>query len=201
MVPEEERAEFISHLKSLTAHNPAAHLLHHIRLKNGPLKLVLGNYRAYTDGSGEIMGYTALLTPMGGIISLSSLELHSLEEPRVKPEPVIQKVTLPPPKSPVRVKKKKQMKDYVTELSESVEQVQYPVFAIDTAGKVIAWNRAIAELSGVEAADMIGRDSYAYAGVLAGEKRPMLVDYIVKTPHDLKLKNQDSSYLLKALTR
>ena len=56
------------------------------------------------------------------------------------------------------------------------------------AGKVIAWNRAIAELTGVEAADMIGRDGYAYAGVLVGEKRPMLIDYIVKTPHDLKLK-------------
>jgi CheY-like chemotaxis protein len=188
IVPEDECAEFTSHLKSLTAQNPAAHLLHHIRLKNGPLKLVLGNYRAYTDGAGKVMGYTALLTPMGGIISLSSLALHSLEEPRVKPEPVIQKVSVPAPESHTVVKKKKRMKDYVTELSESVENVQYPVFAIDTAGKVIAWNRAIADLSGVSAADMIGRDNYAYAGVLAGEKRPMLIDYIVRIPHDLKLK-------------
>jgi PAS domain S-box-containing protein len=86
------------------------------------------------------------------------------------------------------VKKKKRIKDYMAELSESVEHVQYPVFAIDTGGKVIAWNRAIADLSGVAAADMIGRGNYAYAGVLAGEMRPMLVDYIVKTPHDLKLK-------------
>ena len=85
-------------------------------------------------------------------------------------------------------RKKKRMKDYVTELSESVEHVQYPVFAIDPAGKVIAWNRAIAELTGVRAADMIGRDGYAYAGVLVGEKRPMLIDYIIKSPHDLKLK-------------
>ena len=67
-------------------------------------------------------------------------------------------------------KKKKRMKDYVTELSESVEHVQYPVFAIDTAGKIIAWNRAIAELTGETAADMIGRDEYAYADVLTGEK-------------------------------
>jgi CheY-like chemotaxis protein len=187
-MPEDERAEFISHLKSLTAQNPAAHLLHHIRPKNGPLKLVLGNYRAFTDGSGEITGYTALLTPMSGIISVSSLALHSLEEPKVKPEPVVQTVSLPPPGHRAPAKKKKRMQDYISELSESVEHVQYPVFAINIAGKVIAWNRAIAELTGVEAADMIGRDGYAYAGVLVGEKRPMLIDYIVKTPHDLKLK-------------
>jgi CheY-like chemotaxis protein len=187
-IPEDERAEFTSHLKSLTAQNPAAHLLHHIRSNNGPLKLVLGNYRAFTDGSGEVTGYTALLTPMSGIISLSSLELHSLEEPKVKPEPMIQKVSLPAPEHPVPLKKKKRVKDYVSELSESIDNVQYPVFAIDVAGKVIAWNRAIAEITGVEAADMIGRDGYAYAGVLVGEKRPMLIDYIVRTPHNLKLK-------------
>jgi CheY-like chemotaxis protein len=187
-IPEDERAEFTTHLKSLTAQSPAAHLMHHVRPDTGPLMLVLGNYRAFMDNSGTVTGYTALLTPMSGIISLSSLELHSLEEPRVRPEPVVQKVTLPAPGSPVPVKKKKRVKDYVTELSESVENVQYPVFAIDTAGKVIAWNRAIAELSGVKAADMIGRDGYACAGALVGEKRPMLIDYIVKTPHDLKLR-------------
>ena len=188
VIPEGERAEFTSHLKALTAQNPATHLLHHVRPDTGPLKLVLGNYRVFLDGSGAVTGYTAILTPMSGIISLSSLELHSLEEPKMKPEPVIQKVHYPPPESPVMAKKKRKMKDYVTELSESVEHVQYPVFAIDTAGKIIAWNRAIADLTGATAADMIGRDKYSYAFVLTGEKRPMLIDYIIRVPHDLKLK-------------
>jgi PAS domain S-box-containing protein len=187
-IPEDERAEFINHLTSLSAQNPAVHLLHYIRSENGPLKLVLGNYRAFIDSSGKVTGYTALLNPMSGIISLSSLELHSLEEPKIKPEPVIQKVTLPSPQRTAAVKKKKQMKDYVTELSESVEHVQYPVFAIDVAGKVIAWNRAIVKLTGVDAEDMIGRNAYAHAEVLVGEKRPMLIDYIVKIPHDMKLR-------------
>jgi PAS domain S-box-containing protein len=186
-IPEDERGEFISHLKALTAQNPAVHLLHHVRAKNGPLKLVLGNYQGVVDGSGRVTGYTALMTPMAGIISVSSLALHSLEEPRVRPEPVVQTVSLPPPEHPAPAKKKKRMQDYVSELAESVEHVQYPVFAIDTAGKVIAWNRAVAELTGVEAADIIGRDGYAHTGVLTGEKRPMLIDYIAKTPHDLKL--------------
>ncbi|RPI36083.1 MAG: response regulator, partial [Methanoregulaceae archaeon] len=188
-IPEDELSEVISHLKALTAQNPAVHLLHHVREKNGPLKLVLGNYQAFMDGSGRVTGYTAFLTPMAGIISVSSLALHSLEEPRVRPEPLVQTVSLPPPKHPAPAKKKKKrMQEYVSELAESVEHVQYPVFAIDTTGKVIAWNRAVAELTGVEAAGMIGRDGYAHAGVLTGEKRPMLIDYIAKTPHDLKLR-------------
>jgi CheY-like chemotaxis protein len=186
-IPEDEYAEFATYLKSLTTQNPAIHLLHHIR-SNGSLKLVLGNYRVFMDASGEITGYTAILTPMSGIISLSSLALHSLEEPRIQPEPRVQKVTMPPPESHVAVKKKRRTKDYFTELSDSVEHVRYPVFAIDTAGKVIAWNPAIAELTGIASSDMIGRGGYAYADVLVGEKRPMLVDYLAKTPHDLKLR-------------
>ena len=186
-IPEDERAELATHLKSLTAKNPAAHLLHHVR-SGGSLKLVLGNYRAFLDTSSEVSGYTALLTPMSGIISLSSLALHSLEEPKVRPEPRVQKVAMPPPESPAPVKKKRRTKDYFVELAESVENVQYPVFAIDTGGKVIAWNRAIAELTGIGSEDMIGRGGYAYSDVLVGEKRPMLVDYIAKTPHDLKVK-------------
>ena len=186
-IPEDERAEFATYIKSLTAQNPAIHLLHHVR-SNGALKLVLGNYRIFTDPAGEVTGYTAILTPMSGIISLSSLALHSLEEPRVKPEPLVQKVTMPPTESHVTVRKKRRTKDYFTELSESVEHVQYPVFAIDTAGKVVAWNRAIAELTGIGAADMVGKGGYAYSDVLVGEKRPMLIDYLAKIPHDLKLK-------------
>jgi CheY-like chemotaxis protein len=186
-IPEDERPEFTNHLATLSAQNPDAHLLHHIR-SHGSLKLVLGNYRAFTDDSGEITGYNALLTSVTGIISLSSLELHSLEEPKARPEPEIQKAPVSVAESPAPVKKKKRLKEYFAELSVSVENVHYPLLAIDTAGRVIAWNRAIAELTGVDAADMIGRDDYAHAYVLTGEKRPMLIDYIVQVPHDQKLR-------------
>jgi len=51
-------------------------------------------------------------------------------------------------------------------------------FAVDRAGKVIAWNRAIEEMTGVPKADMIGKDNYAYALPFQGEHRPILVDFI-----------------------
>jgi PAS domain S-box-containing protein len=186
-IPEDERPEFTSHLATLSAQTPDAHLMHHIR-SHGSLKLVLGNYRAFTDDTGSVTGYNALLTPVSGIISLSSIELFSLEEPKARPEPAVQKVPESAAESPVPAKKKKRLKEQVSELQESVEHVHYPLFAIDSAGRIIAWNRAVADLTGVPASDMIGRDGYAHAAVLTGEKRPMLIDYIVQLPHDENLK-------------
>ena len=188
ILADDERDEFLGHLTSLTINNPAIHILHHVRLDDGSLKVFLGNYRANTDNSGAITGYTALLTNLAGIVSLSSLQLYAMEEPRVQPEPVIQKVALPPRDASLPPKKKKKVKDYFTELAASVENVQYPVFALDRTGKIIAWNHAIVELTGVPAAEMIGKDNLSHALVLCGERRPMLIDYVISSPHDMKIK-------------
>ena len=52
-------------------------------------------------------------------------------------------------------------------------------FAIDTAGTVIAWNRAIEELMGVSKADMLGKGDYAYALPAYGERRAVLIDLVL----------------------
>jgi PAS domain S-box-containing protein len=51
-------------------------------------------------------------------------------------------------------------------------------FVIDTAGVVIAWNRAVEELTGVPAAEMVGRGDYEYALPFYGERRPVLADLV-----------------------
>ncbi len=50
------------------------------------------------------------------------------------------------------------------------------VFAIDTGGRVIAWNHAIERMTGVPAADMLGRGDHAYSIPFYGERRPILID-------------------------
>jgi PAS domain S-box-containing protein len=67
----------------------------------------------------------------------------------------------------------------VSELIASADKVSYPVFAIDCGGKVIAWNKAMEQLTGTAAHDMIGKGNYAYAVPLYGYARPMLIDYLV----------------------
>ncbi len=51
-------------------------------------------------------------------------------------------------------------------------------FAIDRAGKVIAWNHAIEEMTGIPAVQMLGKDNYEYALPFYGERRPILIDLI-----------------------
>jgi PAS domain S-box-containing protein len=55
-----------------------------------------------------------------------------------------------------------------------------PVLAIDKNGVVIAWNNAMEELTGVPAADMLGRGDHEYSIPFYGERRPILVDIVLK---------------------
>jgi PAS domain S-box-containing protein len=54
---------------------------------------------------------------------------------------------------------------------------------IDHEGKIIAWNRAIEEMTGVPAKEMIGKGNYEYAIPFYGERRPILID-LVYLPHE-----------------
>ena len=55
-----------------------------------------------------------------------------------------------------------------------------PVLAIDTDGKVIAWNNALESLTGVSAADMLGKGDHEYSIPFYGERRPILIDLVLE---------------------
>ncbi len=57
-------------------------------------------------------------------------------------------------------------------------------FAIDAAGTVIAWNRAMEEMTGIPAAEMLGKGNYEYALPLYHERRPILIDIVLKPNPD-----------------
>ncbi len=48
-------------------------------------------------------------------------------------------------------------------LADIINFLPDATFAIDRSGQVIAWNRAIEEMTGVSAADMLGKGDYEYA--------------------------------------
>ena len=56
---------------------------------------------------------------------------------------------------------------------------------IDSQGKVSAWNRAMEELSGVKASEMLGRDDFEYALPFYGERRPILIDLVTLPEEEL----------------
>ena len=65
-------------------------------------------------------------------------------------------------------------------LMEIIEFLPDPTFVLDTAGEVIAWNRAIEELTGVPKDGMLGRGACAYAVPFYGVPRPLLADLVLR---------------------
>jgi len=59
---------------------------------------------------------------------------------------------------------------------------------IDQEGQVLAWNRAMETLTGVQARDMLGKGDYEYALPFYGERRPILIDYIFKKEEEFRAK-------------
>jgi CheY-like chemotaxis protein len=67
-----------------------------------------------------------------------------------------------------------------------------PCFAIDSDGNVIAWNEAIAGLTGIPGSGMIRRGGYSYAEPFFGRKDKMLIDLVLEPDEEI----QKRGYLL-----
>lgn len=63
--------------------------------------------------------------------------------------------------------------------------------AINREGVIIAWNRAVEEMTGVPAREMAGRGNYEYALPFYGERRPMLIDLIFEPEESLRQNYSD----------
>ncbi|MFH1743406.1 MAG: PAS domain S-box protein, partial [bacterium] len=61
-------------------------------------------------------------------------------------------------------------------LSDLVDFLPDATMAIDSDGKVITWNRAMEEMTGIKANDIIGKGDYEYALPFYGIRRPILID-------------------------
>jgi PAS domain S-box-containing protein len=73
-------------------------------------------------------------------------------------------------------------------LADIIEFLPDATFVIDLSGKVIAWNRAVEEITGVKAEDILGKGNYEYALAFYGIRRPMLVDMVFEFLGDLEKK-------------
>ncbi len=82
-----------------------------------------------------------------------------------------------------RIKVEDSLRESQQRMSDIVSFLPDPTLVIDREGKVIVWNRAIEEMTGVREEDMIGRGSYEYALPFYNERRPILID-LVFAPHE-----------------
>ncbi len=60
-----------------------------------------------------------------------------------------------------------------------------PTFAIDNNGIVIAWNRAIEKMTGVNAGEILGKGNYEYSIPFYNKRRPILIDLVLNDNPDM----------------
>jgi PAS domain S-box-containing protein len=63
-------------------------------------------------------------------------------------------------------------------LSDIINFLPDATFVINQNGNVMAWNRAIEEMTGVKAEDIIGKGDYEHAVPFYGVRRPLLIDLV-----------------------
>jgi PAS domain S-box-containing protein len=76
------------------------------------------------------------------------------------------------------------------ELTDIIEFLPDATFVIDQEGTVIAWNRAMEEMTGICKADMIGQGDHAYTVPFYGERRKQLLDLLDLEDEELQSKYQ-----------
>jgi PAS domain S-box-containing protein len=76
-------------------------------------------------------------------------------------------------------------------LSQIINFLPDPTFVVDNEGTVLTWNQAMEKLTGVKAAEMVGKGNFEHALPFYGERRPILIDLV---------KNWDAEYEKKYLS-
>ncbi len=85
-----------------------------------------------------------------------------------------------------RRRAKTALKDSEQRFADIINFLPDATFAIDRQGKVIAWNRAIEEMTDVPAREMLGKSDHEYGLPFYGEKRPILIDLVFRDEEEIR---------------
>ncbi len=73
-------------------------------------------------------------------------------------------------------------------LADIIEFLPDATMVMDAEGRITAWNRAMEVMTGVKAADILGKGNYEYAIPFYGERRPILIDLVMKPVEEVVAK-------------
>jgi PAS domain S-box-containing protein len=78
-----------------------------------------------------------------------------------------------------RIRVEEQLRGSERRLADIISFLPDATLVIDKNGAVLAWNRAMEEMTGVPAEQMIGKANYEYALPFYHERRPIMVDLVL----------------------
>jgi PAS domain S-box-containing protein len=77
-----------------------------------------------------------------------------------------------------RKKAEEKIRNSEQRLGQIIDFLPDATMVIDNDGKVVAWNKAMQRLTGIEARSMVGKGDHEYALPFYGAKRPILIDLV-----------------------
>ncbi|SHJ85199.1 sensor domain-containing protein [Paramaledivibacter caminithermalis] len=89
--------------------------------------------------------------------------------------------------------------DEIKLYKQIVELLPDAVFAINKEGRVFLWNKAMEDKTGIKKHEILGKEDYIYSIYFYGEKRPTLIDLVLKPNREIERKyrnfkrNEDGS--------
>ncbi len=78
------------------------------------------------------------------------------------------------------------LKNSEQRLADIIDFLPDATFVIDAAHQVIAWNRAMEDMTGVEAEKILGKGDYLCGAILYGVKRPVMADLILQPDEEVE---------------
>jgi PAS domain S-box-containing protein len=172
-IPDDERSEVFARLRNLSAVKPDVLLEHGIETDSGKIPALQWLYHGFFSDLGALLEYQISGRTREGLVRIG--------EGGITGGASFASAAAAAPASSAA---SQGGDDYDWKgLADTVQSVENPVFAIDRSGSVIAWNRALEQLTGVEASQMVGRGRGEYAIPFYGKPTPMLIDHILP-PHD-----------------
>jgi len=146
----------------------------------GPVRrLIRAKYSAVRPGEGESPGGVAVFDDVTGQLREDEIGRHLeilVSEQTSELRKTNQLLQL---EMSDRKRAYQALEGAVQRLRDIIEFLPDATFVIDRNKKVIAWNRAMETMTGVEKDKMLGRGEYEYAVPFYGKKRPLLIDMVM----------------------
>lgn len=173
LIPSEEKSAVLAQLRNLSSAKPDIAMEHRIQV-DGKTPVLHWFYHAFFTPDGAVSEYQISGRTMDGLIRIGD---RAGKMPAATAAPAATPAAPAPSPAP-QVPEPYDWKGLI----DTIQSLETPVFAIDKSGTVIVWNKAIEQLSGVSATQMVGRGKQEYAIPFYGKPMPMLIDQIFLPP-------------------
>ena len=171
LIPADEKSAVPAQLQNLSAVKPDVLLEHRVQTEGGETPLLQWYYHGFFSEHGAVSEYQVAGRSAEGLIRIG-------DKGTAKTAPAPAAAAAPAPSSAPQKTDAYDWKGLV----DTIQSLDNPVFAIDKSGTIIAWNKAIEQLTGVETSQMVGKGQQEYAVPFYGKPTPMLIDHIFLPP-------------------